>query len=95
MSGLKNYIAGAIFGISASIAIGASYGPEIRDISYHELPNGPKIMYIDVATSRDKMLVQNPDGKYVALEVYLGGVDKEDRNVEKALIERMIEKERK
>ncbi|MBT6995694.1 hypothetical protein HN865_01695 [Candidatus Woesearchaeota archaeon] len=95
MSEVKNFGAGLLLGLGFSFAVHTCYGPVINDVSFYESPNGPNIKYVDVVWGRDQALVQNPDGKYTSLQWYLdNSVDKEDRAVEKASIERLIKKER-
>jgi len=62
---------------------------------YDSDPPVPRVMHLDLPQQSDVVLVQTPDGSYVPIRRYLKKhVSEENRAVQKALIERMIEAER-
>ena len=71
-------------------------GPHVRSAEvYDSDPRVPNVIHLDTPQQVDRVLVQTTDGSYVTIGNYLRKhVPKEDRAVQKALIERMVETER-
>jgi len=89
---MNKLLGGCCAGFILGFGLSTYLGPVINDVNYYELSNGPKIRHIDVSWGEDQVDVQNPNGEYTSLAFYLKNhVDKQDRAVQKALIERMVD----
>mgnify|MGYP006863472322 CR=1 FL=1 len=87
-----NFASGVLLGIVVATGLYVSNGPIIKDVNYYDLPNGPRIMHTDVKYAKDDFKVQSPDGNYLDIQTYLiKYVDKQDRAVQRALIERIVD----